>query len=223
MDSIKVGRYIAERRKALGMTQKELARKLDVSDKAISKWECGNGLPDITRVKDLCSALNINVNELLSGEALSDSEYSLKAEENIMALIKDNEKQKSNNKVQYIIGAVLLPLVMCLLGISVSGSGMQSVKYYIDLPAFLFILVFLGLAAFVVKDKSLYGILSIIRKLVIPVGFFIAIFDGISLLANISDISKLGPALSVCLLAPFYSLGIYIIASIILQNIKEKE
>lgn len=222
MNPEKTGKYIAERRKAMGMTQKELAEKIAVSDKAISKWECGNGLPDITRVKDLCIALEINVNELLSGEALSDSEYSLKAEENIMALIKDNEKQKSNNRVQYIVGAVLAPILMCLLGIGISGASVQSVSYYVDPTAFLYILAFLAVSVFLGKDKSAKGILTTIQKLVIPIGVFIAIFEAVFMLGNISDLSAIGPLLVLTLLVPFYSIGIYIIVTIVLQNIKEQ-
>ena len=222
MNPEKTGKYIAERRKAMGMTQKELAEKIAVSDKAISKWECGNGLPDITRVKDLCIALEINVNELLSGEALSDSEYSLKAEENIMALIKDNEKQKSNNRVQYIVGAVLAPILMCLLGIGISGASVQSVSYYVDPTAFLYILAFLAVSVFLCKDKSAKGILTTIQKLVIPIGVFIAIFEAVFMLGNISDLSAIGPLLVLALLVPFYSIGIYIIVTIVLQNIKEQ-
>lgn len=222
MNPEKTGKYIAERRKAMGMTQKELAEKIAVSDKAISKWECGNGLPDITRVKDLCIALEINVNELLSGEALSDSEYSLKAEENIMALIKDNEKQKSNNRVQYIVGAVLAPILMCLLGIGISGASVQSVSYYVDPTAFLYILAFLAVSVFLCKDKSAKGILTTIQKLVIPIGVFIAIFEAVFMLGNISDLSAIGPLLVLTLLVPFYSIGIYIIVTIVLQNIKEQ-
>lgn len=222
MNPEKTGKYIAERRKAMGMTQKELAEKIAVSDKAISKWECGNGLPDITRVKDLCIALEINVNELLSGEALSDSEYSLKAEENIMALIKDNEKQKSNNRVQYIVGAVLAPILMCLLGIGISGASVQSVSYYVDPTAFLYILAFLAVSVFLCKDKSAKGILTTIQKLVIPIGVFIAIFEAVFMLGNISDLSAIGPLLVLTLLVPFYCIGIYIIVTIVLQNIKEQ-
>lgn len=64
MDQIKVGNYIAQKRKELGLTQKALAEKIEVTDKLISKWERGNGLPDVTRLKPLCEALKVSMNEL---------------------------------------------------------------------------------------------------------------------------------------------------------------
>ena len=94
MDQIKIGKFIAENRKALSLTQRELAEKLHISDKAISKWETGNGLPEVSLMIPLCEALKINVNELLSGEKLNEAEYHKKAEENMMDLIKQKEESK---------------------------------------------------------------------------------------------------------------------------------
>ena len=63
MDQKKIGDYIREKRKAKSFTQKELAEQLNISDKTISKWECGNGLPDFSSLKPLCDALDMSVNE----------------------------------------------------------------------------------------------------------------------------------------------------------------
>ena len=70
MDQIKIGKFIAEMRKEQNMTQKQLAELLNISDKTISKWECGKGMPDNSILLELCEALHINVNELLSGEKI---------------------------------------------------------------------------------------------------------------------------------------------------------
>ena len=70
MDQIKIGKFIASCRKELGMTQAGLAEKLGISDRAVSKWETGKSLPDSGIMLDLCGFLNINVNELLSGERI---------------------------------------------------------------------------------------------------------------------------------------------------------
>ena len=94
MDQVKIGRFIAELRKEKGMTQRELANDIGVSDKTISKWECGSGMPEMSSLMPLCQALQINVNELLAGERLSHDNYSQKAEENIMNLIQENRKQR---------------------------------------------------------------------------------------------------------------------------------
>ena len=72
MDQVKIGRFIAELRKEKSLTQRELAELMGVSDRTVSKWECGNGMPEMSMLMPLCQALQINVNELLSGERLSD-------------------------------------------------------------------------------------------------------------------------------------------------------
>lgn len=94
MDQIKIGRFIAATRKEQNFTQRQLAEKLNISDKTVSKWECGNGLPEVSLMLPLCDALKINVNELLSGERLSDDNYHEKAEKNVMDLIREKEESK---------------------------------------------------------------------------------------------------------------------------------
>lgn len=94
MDQIKIGKFIADLRKELHLTQKQLAEELNISDKTVSKWECGKGLPEVSLMLPLCSTLKINVNELLSGEKLSDNNYHEKAEENVMNLIREKEESK---------------------------------------------------------------------------------------------------------------------------------
>lgn len=91
MNQIKIGKFIANCRKEKNMTQRQLADILEISDKTISKWECGKGLPEVQFMIPLCDLLGINVNELLSGEKLSADEYQKKAEENMVTLVKENE------------------------------------------------------------------------------------------------------------------------------------
>ena len=103
MDQIKIGRFIAEERKRKGYTQKQLSEKLGISDKTISKWERGNGFPEVSLLLPLCNELDITVNELLSGERVSEEDYRRKAEENMVNLVK--EAQESRKKI--IISAVV--------------------------------------------------------------------------------------------------------------------
>ena len=67
MDQIKIGKFIQERRKEKRLTQSELAEKLDVTDRAVSKWENGNCIPDASNIQELCKILNITINDLFSG------------------------------------------------------------------------------------------------------------------------------------------------------------
>lgn len=96
MDQVKVGRFIAKMRKQQSLTQCEFADILGISNKTISKWECGNGMPELSLMMPICEILNINLNELFSGEKLTEADYKKKAEENIFKLIKEAEQMKKN-------------------------------------------------------------------------------------------------------------------------------
>ena len=106
MDLVKIGKYIAGKRKNLGLTQKQLAEKLGMSDKSVSKWERGVCLPDVSLYFDLCSLLGISVNEFLAGEDIIHENIEKKSEENIISVVTDSKrKQKS---LKYIICALLI-------------------------------------------------------------------------------------------------------------------
>ncbi len=97
MDQVKIGKFIAAERKRKGYTQKQLSGKLQISNKTVSKWECGNGFPEVTFLLPLCTELDITVNELLSGERVSEEDYRKKAEENMVNLVK--EAQENRKKI----------------------------------------------------------------------------------------------------------------------------
>lgn len=101
MNQEKIGKFIANLRKEKNMTQQELAKKLGVTDRAISKWENGRGLPDYSLLQDLCDTLSISINELFSGEKISKEDYKTKVEENMSKLINDNYSEKK--KINWII------------------------------------------------------------------------------------------------------------------------
>ncbi len=96
MEQVKVGKFIAECRKKQKLTQAELAEKLNITDRAISKWETGKGMPDSSIMLKLCNELDISVNELLSGEVIKMGNYDLKAEENLLELKKQKEDSDRN-------------------------------------------------------------------------------------------------------------------------------
>ena len=92
MDQKQTGKFIAELRRERGLTQKELADKLLISDKTVSKWECGGGFPEVGLILPLCDELGITANELLSGRRLTDTEYKKNAEENIVRLMEEKKR-----------------------------------------------------------------------------------------------------------------------------------
>ena len=114
MNQEKIGKFIAKLRKEKNMTQQELAKKLGITDRAISKWENGRGLPDYSLLQDLCDTLSISINELFSGEKISKEDYKTKAEENMSKLINDNYSKKK--KINWII-AILVAIVYLSISI----------------------------------------------------------------------------------------------------------
>ncbi len=119
MDQRRIGKFISQIRKEKGLTQRELADKLFISDKTISKWECGNGLPEISLMLPLCEILGITVNELLTGKCLTPSEYQQNAEENIMKLIEEKNEAKFRLILEVIV--IFLTLVSSITIIMISG------------------------------------------------------------------------------------------------------
>lgn len=118
MDQRKTGRLIAERRKAQNITQRQLADLLSVSDKTISKWECGKGLPEVSLMLPLCAALHITVNDLLTGEEVSEVDYQRYAEENLMNLVRENRENKKRMVLSIICGVITLIAVGALIVIA---------------------------------------------------------------------------------------------------------
>lgn len=109
MEQAKVGKFIAECRKNKKMTQAELAEKLNITDRAISKWETGKGMPDSSIMLELCNELDISVNELLSGEVIKMETYNQKAEENLLKMKKQIEKmRKKFSIISYIFGIITI-------------------------------------------------------------------------------------------------------------------
>lgn len=112
MNQVKIGKFIAECRKKNNLTQMQLAEKLNITDRAISKWENGKAMPDSSIMIDLCNILKISVNDLLSGEILETDNYKQRSEENIVGIM-SNEKQKK--KRLYTIIDTLLFLICVLI------------------------------------------------------------------------------------------------------------
>ena len=115
MDQVKIGRFIADERKKKGYTQKQLSEKLAISDKTISKWERGNGFPEVSLLLPLCAQLEITVNDLLSGERISEQNYQKKAEENMVNMIRKKEENKQKLLLTIIIGVISTVTFLTLL------------------------------------------------------------------------------------------------------------
>ena len=105
MDQVKIGRFIAKRRKRVNLTQMQLAEKLNITDRAVSKWETGRAMPDTSIMLDLCEILEISVNDLLSGEVITMDNYNKKLEQNLIEMVKQKEEaDKKLLRLEIIIG-----------------------------------------------------------------------------------------------------------------------
>ena len=148
MKQEKIGKFIAECRKGKGLTQMQLAEKLSITNRAVSKWENGNSFPDASILVELCEELGITLNELFSGEKIKTEEYQMKAETNFIELFKNGSNKKKLTLIM-IVGELLIVsgivmlfsfpdvlkldmtqnIIMRAIGIFVFGCG-TTVSYY---------------------------------------------------------------------------------------------
>ena len=171
MDANKFGCFVADRRKELNMTQKELAAKIHVTDKAVSRWERGLGFPDINTIKELADALNVSITELMTSEK-ADSEKTDAVVSDVIHVAKEdiNERQKT---ILYSFAATtaFLSVLHVLFNIDWSSKG---IGIYFEFPM---IAVIPGIALI------LNGIISFIRgrkiKDMIPIGLILVILPAV--------------------------------------------
>ena len=114
MDLIRTGRLIAGERKRKGFTQRQLADVLGISDKTVSKWERGNGFPDVSLLLPLCGELELTVNELLAGERVAEEDYKKKAEENMVNLVREAQESKKKIILSVLVAVLMLLAVVPL-------------------------------------------------------------------------------------------------------------
>ena len=118
MDQIKIGKFIAERRKMKSLTQAQLAEKLNITDRAVSKWENGRSLPDSSIMLELCDILEITVNDLLCGEVVVVEKYDKNLEKNLLEMMKEKEKADRNLlTIESVMGFVSIGIMLglCIL------------------------------------------------------------------------------------------------------------
>ena len=148
MNQIKIGKFIAECRKRNNLTQKQLAEKLNITDRAISKWENGKSMPDSSIMLDLCRELKINVNELLSGEMIEMKNYNESAEKNLLDMVKQKEEtDKRLLTMEIVMGIITIIMYLILVMIASFAEMKDSVRLLIIIPSTVFVIVmcFVGL------------------------------------------------------------------------------
>ncbi len=247
MDQVKIGKFIAELRKEQNLTQKELAEKLNLSDKAVSKWECGKGLPDNSIMITLCDLIKISVNELLSGERLSTVDYNQKAEENIINIIQESTKHQEKQKwdaLIKIVGELSLVLIMFLS--LLTFGGIDTLYRFFDIPSFIMVTGIILLMLLFTKmikpffqafkyfykmddsvskqelDMSLLAVKLAITTSAIS-GIFVMTISIITLLYNMDTPLTIGPTLACGCLSILYSVVICLCLIPIMINLIQKK
>ncbi|MDE6924553.1 MAG: helix-turn-helix domain-containing protein [Acetatifactor sp.] len=152
MDQIKIGRFIAKERKRKGYTQRQLADILGISDKTVSKWECGNGFPEVSFLLPLCEELDISVNELLAGERVSEEEYRKKAEENMVNLVK--EAQESKKKILLSATVAVLVIVAAVPLFVISGAFSMEIWLRFILMGIGIFIIIAGITVACILDRD---------------------------------------------------------------------
>lgn len=125
MNQVKIGKFIADKRKEKKLTQQQLAEKLGVSDRAISNWENGKNMPDISLFPIISKELDVTVNDLMSGEKVDKKEYQEKFEENIIYTI-DKTVKKENKFLKIILWTIFSFIFLFVMYISIESIYMHS-------------------------------------------------------------------------------------------------
>ena len=239
MDQKKIGQFIATLRKEKDLTQKQLAEMLHITDKAVSKWECGRSLLDNQLLKELCSVLNITINELLSGERLSSDEYNEKAEENIEMLI--DEQRSTYRKFSIIRAMICVFLFVCCIWIvkKVFPEFMSSHSY---MNAVALTIVIILPLIMLVLTRRLEGFMKLLKvnivgeqnenevqdaiksatfaiKAVLSSGAFATMVHLINWISDYNNSGYFGPNLALPFMGIFYSLIIAMLILILRERI----
>ena len=155
MDQVKIGRFIADRRKKANLTQMQLAEKLNITNRAVSKWETGKAMPDTSIMLDLCDILEISVNDLLSGEVVSVESYNKKLEQNLFEMVQQKEAaDKRLLSLEIVIG--ILATVMLLSMVFVASFVPMTDQLKIVLILIGFITFIVG-ASYCLKIEQVAG------------------------------------------------------------------
>ena len=141
MNQIKIGKFIAERRKLVNLTQAQLADLLNITDRAVSKWETGKSLPDASIMLKLCSILKITVNDLLSGEVINMKNYNQEMENKLIEMIKQKEESdKRLLRLEWVIG--ILAIVVVFVPVMIASfvpmnETLRTILCFVGFPPFL--------------------------------------------------------------------------------------
>ena len=157
MDQIKIGKFIAQRRKGVNLTQLQLAEKLNITDRAVSKWETGKALPDSSLMLELCDILKITVNDLLSGEVVTVENYNKEMEKKLIEVLKEKEaSDKRLLTLEWFVGGLSLLVLMVPIMIGAYAPLEEWKKLVIVFSGFIPALIGFGFAMKIEQTAGYY-------------------------------------------------------------------
>ncbi len=155
MDQIKIGRFIAQKRKEHKMTQVQLAEKLGITDRAVSKWETGKSLPDASIMLELCELLGITVNDLLNGEEVTMKNYNVTLEKNLLDMVRQKEEADKRLLIlEIVIGVIAMIFLFTLIGLAAFIEMQDWLRYALIIFGFV---VFIIAVNFCLKIEQVAG------------------------------------------------------------------
>ena len=157
MEQVKIGKFIASKRKEQGLTQLQLSEKLGITDRAVSKWETGKSLPDASLMPELCKLLKITINDLLCGEVVSVENYNEKAEKALLEMVKKEEMQNKKLMIyENVIGfsSTLSFLIQVLVAVFFVKNTTAQILLFI--LAFAFLIVGVSFALKIEAETGYY-------------------------------------------------------------------
>lgn len=246
INQIKIGQFIAESRKNLNLTQKQLAEEIGVTDKTISKWETGNRLPDAALLMDLCSALQVDVNELLRGERVSPENYQQEVKDNLVDLVGEINVIKQKKKGRYV-GTVLGILLVAgaIAKVMPMYLGYDRLSSFVDIVTLCFLT---GITSLIVaaagcfhdyisawkvcilhrrfserEIKSAIRTVSFVCQATLLVGVILSATGMVSVVGHIGEIQDMGPSLAQTVLSVLYTALLELVHVIVLFQLKKEE
>lgn len=211
MNQIKIGKFIAECRRKKNLTQAQLAEKLNITDRAVSKWETGKSMPDSSIMLELSKILGITVNELLSGEEIDMESYEQKANENLIALKRKEENNMTKNTIVSILfsAALLVGIMVCLIcNIAISGSLTWSL---IPVSSIVFVWV-ISIPSIVLGKRGIVASLISLSIFIVPYLF------SLSSLIKTKEVFSIGSSMAVASIIFLLAVPFLFIINVILSK-----
>ena len=250
MDQIKIGEFIAQKRKEQGLTQMQFAELVGVSNKTVSKWETGSRMPDVAIIQEVCDVLKISVNELLAGEEFAEKEFIQKTEDNIIGLVQELDEIKETKTSRWlgILCGILIIMINATFGRAYQQSIFSDESFYFNFSMFLdgpilfyiFGMFFLMLGVTGAFTRYIAGYkcwlniknynenemnkiictLEYANKLILLIGLFVMLVNIVAICMSIGHTEAVGPFLAATVLSLIYMVIIEFIHNQVLYKCK---